>query len=394
MRSLLYLCFYLLSFPTFGQQSQDELEKEITHLRQKIDETNRILDMNQQDQQLSLGRLSDLNQQIEQRQVLSTALNLELRLIEKQSSKIRLRVIELENELQKYREEYAAMVYMASKTNNSLKKLSYLFASDSFHQLMSRLRYFRQYATDRKRQIEQIQQKQNELIGQQTDVNELKRKKASLLQLQQAQYAELQKLVQNDLLENLRIKEKELREIYEKHEQEAEKQAQLIAKTIAESEAKRKKGPAIRPTPESIAAGTFEENKGKLIWPVKEGFVSQKFGKQYDPVFEKVQIDNLGVEIRTNPNEQVRSVFGGTVKLVHPMPNGIVIMVQHDATYYTVYAGLKEANIRKGQTVSAKTPIGIVQSNEEGSAEFQFQIWKNSGGFESVKMNPEEWLAE
>jgi septal ring factor EnvC (AmiA/AmiB activator) len=100
-----------------------------------------------------------------------------------------------------------------------------------------------------------------------------------------------------------------------------------------------------------------------------------------------VEVDNLGVGIQTNKDENVRSVFDGKVKAVASVPGmNNVVIVQH-GQYHTVYARLKTVNVKTGQEVKAKEVLGAVYTDKDGITELQFQVWKND-----QKLDPQAWL--
>lgn len=136
-----------------------------------------------------------------------------------------------------------------------------------------------------------------------------------------------------------------------------------------------------------VVSSSFTANKGRMIWPVNQGFISKQFGKQEHPVLDGVTTENLGVNIQTNQGARVRTVFKGVVSRITSVPGmNKMIMIQH-GDYFTVYTKIDEVLVEKGQEVSAKDPIGKVYTNKEGVTEFQFQIWKGR-----KRVDPEDWL--
>jgi septal ring factor EnvC (AmiA/AmiB activator) len=104
-------------------------------------------------------------------------------------------------------------------------------------------------------------------------------------------------------------------------------------------------------------------------------------------VLKGVFVDNLGVDILTVQNEDVKAVFGGKVITVAEVPGmHKIVMVQH-GEYFTVYAKLRQVSVTTGEEISVKQSIGSVYTNKDGESELQFQIWKNES-----KLNPEDWL--
>jgi septal ring factor EnvC (AmiA/AmiB activator) len=142
-------------------------------------------------------------------------------------------------------------------------------------------------------------------------------------------------------------------------------------------------------TPEANAlSNSFENNRGRLPWPVEKGFISQGFGRYKHAVAEKVEMENYGVDISTAHNATARAVFEGTVvKVMYIDGKSWNILISHGA-YFTVYSMLSKVLVQKDQHVNTKQPIGTVDMNGEGESIINFQIWKSG-----VKLNPESWIA-
>jgi murein hydrolase activator len=147
-------------------------------------------------------------------------------------------------------------------------------------------------------------------------------------------------------------------------------------------------------TPEAAAlSNSFEANHGKLPWPVEKGFIAGYFGKHPHPVAEKVMIENNGVDIRTSPNATARAVFDGRVSTAAYI-NGMWTVIVTHGRYYTVYSGLSKININKGDEVHTKQTLGTVGANDDGDPTINFQIWKDVGKKDAIKMDPAPWIAK
>src|SRR5690606_30674881 len=106
----------------------------------------------------------------------------------------------------------------------------------------------------------------------------------------------------------------------------------------------------------------------KFPWPAS-GFISQKFGKQNHPVLKGIILQNEGVNIQTKQNEKVISIFDGEVRSIAYIPTlGNTVIINH-GEYYTVYSGLKEVFVKKGQKVITNQEIGQILNNSEGISE-------------------------
>lgn len=142
-------------------------------------------------------------------------------------------------------------------------------------------------------------------------------------------------------------------------------------------------------TPEATAlSNSFENNRGRLPWPVEKGFISEGFGKHQHPIAEKVMVENYGVDIRTSPNATARAVFDGTVTKVFYI-DGLNwnVLINH-GRYYTLYSKLTNVSVKKDQPVKTKQAIGTVGTDEQGETVINFQIWKDGN-----KLDPSGWIA-
>ena len=142
-------------------------------------------------------------------------------------------------------------------------------------------------------------------------------------------------------------------------------------------------------TPEAIALSKeFNNNKGKLPWPLSKGIIVQKYGKQKHPIFKGVETFNNGVDILTDKNAAVRTVFDGTVSRIFFIKGqGKAILINH-GEYFSVYSGLKSVSVKAGDKLLAKENIGTVLTREiDNKTELHFEIWK---GYD--KNDPSKWL--
>src|SRR5690606_29902341 len=151
-----------------------QLEKEKKENLNRIKEANRILQQTKVKKEASLGQLNAINEKITVQKGVISNISREVSLLEAEMKSTEGSVGARQKDLEKLKEEYAKMVYAASKTANSYNKLMFLFAAESFNQLVRRMRYLQQYTEARKQQVEQIQKVQVVLTGQ---INILESKK-------------------------------------------------------------------------------------------------------------------------------------------------------------------------------------------------------------------------
>jgi septal ring factor EnvC (AmiA/AmiB activator) len=383
-----------VSFSAIGQQKNKvQLQKQKTESLRRIKEAEKILSQTKQKKKTSLGQLYAINEQVTERQKLMTSISETISLIDTDIDDNNDVITSLEEDLKNLKAEYAAMIYATQKATQSQSKLLFLFSAKTFNELFMRMKYMEQYAETRKKQSEQINKVKTVLNSQVDDLLAKKEEKSSLLSEQISENKKLQKLQsqQNSVIKALAKTEKQTIKDIEKSKKSIAKLNKLIDDIIKAEIAKstkNKNATELKMTAASAAlAKSFTSNKGKLPWPVESGFVTKKYGKQKHPVWKHVVTDNKGIDIQTPSNQQVRSVFQGKVKKIAFVPGmGNMVMIQH-GEYFTVYAKLKEVFVRSGQEVSTRDAVGTVLTNNDGVAEVNFSVWKNT-----QTMNPNIWL--
>jgi len=93
---------------------------------------------------------------------------------------------------------------------------------------------------------------------------------------------------------------------------------------------------------------------------------------------------NDGIDIAAAPGSTVSAAGSGTVAAITRDTDQVpIIVLRHQGNLMTVYAGLEDVAVSKGQTVSAGTPLGKTRS--QGVVHFEVR-----NGFDSV--DPEKYL--
>ena len=383
---LCLLIFSIFTFSVVAQKSKSQLQKEKQQNLEKIKEVEKIIGETSTKKKNSLGELSALNQRIKEQEKLVRSIKGEVIFLDAEITENNDIIGTLEDDLEKLKKEYASMLFAAQKANNSTTRLTFLFSAESFDQLIMRLRYMKQYAETRKLQAEQITKVQEELSGQVKEIRVRREEKNKLLNEQVSATASLTNLKQkqNSLVKSLEKEEKKLRKDLEETKKAVARLDKLIEDIIKEEMERALRG---NKNEAITLSNSFEENKNKFMWPVSSGFVSQKFGRQNHPVLKGIVQQNNGVNIQTQENEKVKTIFDGEVRRVAFIQGlGSTVIIKH-GDYLTVYAGLKEVFVRSGQKVTTNQEIGKVFSNVEGVSELRFQIFKNT-----TALDPQGWL--
>jgi len=383
------LCLFILCIVTFSvvaQKSKTQLQKEKQENLEKIEEVEKIIGETSAKKKNTIGELNALNQRIRQQEKLVGSIKGEVGFLDSEIDENNDIIDALEADLKKLKKEYASMLFAAQKANNSTTRLTFLFSAESFDQFIMRLRYMKQYSETRKLQAEQIMEVQDELSGHVREIKVRREEKNKLLGEQVAATQNLTSLKQqqNSIVRSLEKEEKKLRKDLAETKKVVARLDNLIEEIIRdemERAARGSKGEAI------ALSNSFEENKQKFMWPVASGFISQRFGRQNHPVLKGIVQQNNGVNIQTQQNEKVKTIFEGEVRRVAFIQGlGSTVIIKH-GDYLTVYAGLKEVFVRSGQKVTTNQEIGKVFSSTEGVSELRFQIFKNT-----TALDPQGWL--
>ncbi|MCP2043240.1 murein hydrolase activator EnvC [Pontibacter sp. HSC-36F09] len=403
-KSAFFLIILLLPLATQAQKqkSKAQLEKEKKENLNRIKEANRILQQTKVQKEASIGQLNAIQEKITVQKGVISTISREIKLLETGLKETEGIVGELQSDLESLKAEYATMVYAASKTANSYNKLMFVFAADSFNQMVRRLRYLQQYSEARKKQVEQINKVQVALTGQLRTLESQREEKRGLLNKQVVENKNLLSLrtQQDGMIQKLSKQEEQLKKEVAQRQQAVRKLDNLIADIVKEeiaraARAAREEGRAtsgssskITLTPEAaLISSSFAGNRGRLAWPVDRGFISQKFGRHNHPVLKGVVVENRGIDIQTGQGEPARAIFEGKVLTVASVPGmNNIVMVQH-GEYFAVYAKLRTVNVKEGQDVKHKDVIGTVYTDANGTTELQFQLWKNN-----TNLNPESWI--
>lgn len=390
---ILFLSCIFISQNAFTQ-SITNIRKEKEKSEKEIKYLNKLLGETASSKSISVEKLNILQQKIVQSKRVLSLLNSEVKFFQNRISQNESRIGELQAEKNSMLDLYAKLVYNTWKKRNKTNKLMFICSSSDFNQAYNRYKYFQQIQEYSKRQLKLIEQVNDSLDSKNEELKKLvSERNAALNEISRKNKdLEAQQVQQNRYINDLQKKEKELRKKLEAENRKQQKLASELSKMIA-SQMKKSGGSssAYKMTPqEKLVSDDFQKNRGRLPWPVAEGFVSKKFGVNRDLVHKRVEVYSTGIDITTSKNSDVRAVFQGEVTEVWLPPgySNYVVIIRH-GNYLTMYVNLVDVKVKKGQKVKTKDVIGKVGFDTEKGSVLQFEIWKNI-----EKLNPELWLAK
>ena len=441
MKAFRILIVLLMITVTATGQNKEELQKQKVLLQDQIDLANTLLKKVKSNKESNINQLQTLNQKINAREQLIKTMNGQIKRLNLAILSKEKEIIELEVRLDSLKTDYAKLIDLAQRNLQPADQLMFILSSSSFTQALKRIQYFKDMTSYRKLQVNQINNSQIELAQ---EKQRLIARKQEKLDVQVSQEKEKTQLLldakrQEETIIALKNQAGKLKKDIQRKKREAEQLEKQIKRIIAEELRKsrlraerdnlekeareldiirgkhfnsrtsnkvlkkliyerrkekgleeRDEGPSYAMTPESRAlANDFASNKGALPWPVKRGLITGKFGKHPHPVVKGVLVDNPHIEISTEQGAIVRATFEGEVSSVVPIPGANIMVLIRHGNYFTVYSNLIGVQVKSGDHISFKQPIGTAFTDEEGKTMVQFGIWKDAN-----IQDPNAWLSK
>ncbi len=390
--TILFL-FSLLGDGMLFAQSKETLERKRQELTSDIKQIEKLIDNSLNKKRTLVTNLENLKFKIDLQKKLIININNQLNIIVDEIDRNTIELNQLLKKQKKVKEDYASMVLKSYKHKSKLNRIMFVFSANNFTQAYKRLQYYKQYVKYKDKQIKQIKLTTTLADNVLEELDEQKNQKKNLILANEKIKINLDKenLIQKDMIVEIRSDEKRFANqirIKQKQTQEIDKQ---IEKIIMEATAKVKnKGLSeFNLTAEAkLISKKFNENKGKLPWPVEKGIVILKYGKQPHPIVRTTTIQSNGVRILTSQNQEVRAIFDGKVYSIIISKNGShAILVQH-GNFFSVYKNLSEIYVKKGETIETKQVIGkLITNKSSGQTILNFSIFKDG-----VTQNPSVWI--
>lgn len=443
-----FICWFF-SCVALLAQSREELQKSKQNLEREITELNQMLRETQKNTKTSVKQLAIIKKKINAREALVGSINREVKQLDETIFLNERDIYRLKKELDTLKIKYAKSIVFAYKNRSSYEYLNFLFSAASFNDAVKRVAYLKSYRQNRETQANTIVKSENLLQQKVGLLSTNKKERLSTLEVQNKQLLVLQddKKEQDQVVVGLKGKELEIskqlkdkegqrqkvalainavirREIEEaKKRDEAKRQKALedarklqAARLAAEaaknntantnkpitpkpnaslneptvgvsSAAKDRNYSPLESTPEGMEMSVnFENNKGRLPWPVSNGIVTVGFGTQNYAGTKLIQKSD-GIEIAVAVGSSVRCVADGEVVYVGEMADELVVLVRH-GKYFTGYKNLSSFNVGRDQQVKAGTVLGKSGTSIDGEGGILFMIMNDK----SVAQNPVPWL--
>ncbi len=444
LRIFLLTAFTFLQIIVFAQDKA-ELEKKRKQTLQEIEVLNNQYNEVKKNKKQSIGQLMLIQNKIRLRNEVISTINKQVRSIEGDINTSYREMKRLQKDLDTLKMNYANNVVYAYKNRSSYDFLNFLFSSTSFNDAIRRIAYMKAYRSYRAQQLDAINQTEKLYKEKIIQLTNNKKEKTLTIQSQAKEMGELvkDKKEQDEVVNNFKRREKEINTtISAKRKQaqslqssitsiinreiaaarkEAKAKADAEAKAEAEAKARAKENaknnppannnsgtvttPVVtKPTPvikkeepkkevsyleynkEDLALGNnFESNKGKLPFPVDNGYVSIGYGPYTIPG-TNIKGNQDFITIASPPGTTVKVCFDGEVVSVFDVGGMTAVTVRH-GKYFTTYSNLAAVSVSKGQNIKTGQAVGKVGTNLDGDGQVDFIMTK-----ENQFMNPALWL--
>ena len=379
------------------QPAGEDLKQQQIELQREIDELKNTLKDSKQQSRAGMRQLAQVKEKLRLREKAINNINRQVKMLEGNIGKSKNDIDSLKDRLDTMKAQYARNIVYAYKLRNNYEYLSFIFSATSFTDAFRRAQYFRAYHKYCEDQVVAIKNTQKLLTGKITGLEMARREKDAVIEKQEKQKEELEeeKKEKNAIVKTLKSKEKEItKELNAKHNAYI-KAMKAVTTAIGDVYVKENKtsGPATDKkevkvlvlTPEGKRiSGSFEDNKGRLPWPVEKAFVKLHYGRNVLP--NDVISNNPGLTLETEPGASVKAIFEGEVVRIFDIEGAWSVIVRH-GKYFSVYSNLKSVNVARNQKIDADQLVGIADKNSDGNGEIDFILMQ-----EIKNLDPEKWL--
>ena len=421
-------------------QTREELQKRKQEIEKELESLTRQYAETQSSKKTSLKQLAIIKKKINARENLVNSISREVRQLDETIFLNERDIYRLKKELDTLKLKYEKSIVFAYKNRGSYEYLNFLFSAGSFNDAVKRAEYLKSYRRNRELQAINIAKSEVLLKNKISMMSSNKKERMNTLvvQTQQLQVLQEDKLEQDIIVQQIKGREKELSTQIKEREKQRQKVVlafnAVIRREIEEAkkreEAKRLKAiddqkkalaanktnngtkasgtrktddnepvtgvittsrdrsySPLESTPEGMEMSVnFENNRGKLPWPVSNGIVTIDFGITK---MEGTKLDQKsdGIEIAVPVGSNVRCVADGEVVSTTEMAGEMIVIVKH-GKYFTGYQHLSSVSVNKNQSVKAGSILGKSGTSIGGEGAILFMIVNERG----TPQNPKPWL--
>lgn len=363
-------------------QSRQLLERQRFEIVQEIDKTNKLLKETEKNQKIIFSDLSIIQSQINNRKKLLDQIQKEIDFIDSHSDEKQNNIALLQNELDSLNNQSNIILRSALREKLQRDPIVSFLSIKSMGESFLKMSYYNRLKSFIDLKLQRVSGTTMEIEKEIADLTkEKEQKKNALIEIEkQSELLSNEEDKQRVLISSLKTDEEALKTALKQQLRERESKNIAIENIIKSRFGEESNSFS---TADVVSLSSM---KGKLKWPVEDGIISAKYGKQRHPTLTNLTIVNNGIDIRAALGSQVLAVASGQVVSVSKLAGyGRMIIVNHQE-YYSVYSKLEEVFVKKGDVINEGKLLGtlLVRNN---SSELHFEIWKGD-----KTLNPQSWL--
>jgi len=386
------LLFGCLPLPALGQdanpnqikKSIHQSKKDLAAIQKKLDEEKKRKRQDEIKEKKELGRLQEVDQALGK-------LRREKEANQEDLQETRGRVSQLKSAVTQNQLQLAQNRQLLRKRLVALYRMSFrrpflggILDADNFSDLARKLKFGMVLALSNKKILDETLQTNETLQEQSSQWSENERREKRILSAlgrQETNYSHERKNRTIFLASIQRQKEARERMIGELS-QAAQDLQEKVASLLQQAEEGKKKQASW------VSAGQgLMVKRGSIPWPVS-GRIIQPYGRYKNDVY-KEWVDNTGIQIQAPEGTPFRAVASGIVRYADWFKGyGKLVILDHGAGYYSLYAQASELDVSEGEKVEAGEVLGKV--GDTGSlvgTSLYFEIRKNG-----APQDPALWL--
>ncbi len=365
----LSLLILLLPLSALCAEQQDNRAR-LHQIRQRIEQTNKSLEVQQRHELSLLRDLALINTSLQEIDRRIRDLRKEQKRGKKKISKVRGGIDQGRRELRhQERKLQKRLVSLYKEGNTGILKV--LFSSNSPMELAEQYEYLSRILENDKEMMAAFR---GVIKQQQARLADLER-----LQKQQQRHLSEERLEREDahsarqlqaqLLSKVRLDKSQLQAELQNLKENARR-----LKNLVKNLSRKKLG----------GLGSFSAQKGKLPWPLK-GTLLVGFGTQKNPQLGTLY-ESHGIEIAASRDVKIHAVASGKVVFASWFKGyGNLLIVSHDGGYHTLYARADSLLKQVGERVEVGEPVAV--TGLPGEQGIYFEVRQKG-----APVNPLSWL--
>lgn len=359
----------LLPVSVFGAEQQENRAR-LEQIRQRIEQTSKSLEAQQQ-QELSLLRdLAVINTSLQEIDRRIVSLQRQQREGEKKIKVVRTEINQGKQELRQQERRLQKRLTALYKEGNT-GTLKVLFSAESPMELAEQYEYLSRILAHDKEMMAEFREVLTQQQSRLARIEKLQQQQEKRLNDEKAERVDARsaRKLQAQLLSKVRNNKSQLNAELQSLQEKARRLEDLVNQLGRQKDNSGQK---------------FAALKGRLPWPLP-GTLLVGFGTQKNPEFGALY-ESRGIEIAASKGAKIRAVAPGTVVFASWFKGyGNLLIVAHDGGYHTLYAQADSLLKDIGERVEAGEPVALV--GLPGAQGGYFEIRHNG-----APVNPLTWL--